>query len=79
MVWSRATVQYLGNGPFRTFPRRPLQLLQSTLHHEDCPNASRPDDWTHRVYTQQELHPQRYKARCECREIVKKRDVLSGA
>lgn len=62
MVRSRAVLQHTGDGPAWAVTRRPLQLLQSTVHYEDSAHVGRSDDWTHRVHTQQELHPQRHKA-----------------
>ena len=33
------------------------------IYHEDSPDVGRPDDWSHRVRAQQELHPPRHQAR----------------
>lgn len=41
MVWSRVRSQHPRDGPLGSITRGPVQLLFTSIHHQDCANACR--------------------------------------
>ena len=58
VVRSGEGLQRAGDGPARSLPGGPLQLLLPPVHDEDRADAGGPDDRPDRVRSQQELYSQ---------------------
>lgn len=62
VLWPGAELQRPGDGPARTLPGGPVQLLQSPLHDQNGAHARGPDDRAPRIPAHEELHPPGHQA-----------------